>query len=53
MDKIGERIRKLRETRDMSQEALGAACGYEQSTISKIETGGKVCRKATMYFHRA
>lgn len=53
MDKIGERIRKLRETRDMSQEALGAACGYEQSTISKIETGGKVGVRAARPIARA
>lgn len=53
MDKIGDRIRKLREARDLTQEALGAASGYEQSTISKIEKGGRVSIRTVQAFARA
>jgi transcriptional regulator with XRE-family HTH domain len=38
---IGEVIRKARVLKGLTQEALGAAIGYKQSYISKMEKGLK------------
>ena len=35
----GERVRKYRKKRGLSQETLGAMIGFSQSKISKIENG--------------
>ena len=37
MSSIGEKIRKLRRMRDISQEELGQAIGVTRQTISKWE----------------
>lgn len=55
MNSIGERVRKLREVRDISQNELGDAIGVRQTTISEIERGGNqpsvlVLRKLAEYF---
>lgn len=39
MTAIGQQVRALREKAGLSQAALGAAIGVEQTTISNIETG--------------
>ena len=36
---IGERVRKYRRQKGLSQEQLGAMVGFSQSKISKIERG--------------
>lgn len=36
---VGQRIKELREQRQMTQEALGALCGTTKQTIFKYETG--------------
>lgn len=36
---IGERVRKYRRQKGLSQEQLGAMIGFSQSKISKIEHG--------------
>jgi len=36
---IGERVRKHRRQKGLSQEQLGAMVGFSQSKISKIENG--------------
>lgn len=36
---IGERIRKLREEKDMTLDALGKACGTTRQSIYKYEAG--------------
>ena len=36
---IGERVRKYRRQKGLSQEQLGAMVGFSQSKISKIENG--------------
>jgi len=36
----GERVRKYRRQKGLSQEQLGAMVGFSQSKISKIENGG-------------
>ena len=36
---IGDRIRKYRRQKGLSQEQLGAIVGFSQSKISKIENG--------------
>jgi transcriptional regulator with XRE-family HTH domain len=37
--KIGLRIRKLREEKEISQQDLAAACNFEKSNMSRIESG--------------
>ena len=39
MQLIGDRIRKYRRQKGLSQEQLGAIVGFSQSKISKIENG--------------
>ena len=39
MQLIGERLRKYRRQKGLSQEQLGAMIGFSQSKISKIENG--------------
>jgi transcriptional regulator with XRE-family HTH domain len=39
MQLIGERVRKHRRQKGLSQEQLGAMVGFSQSKISKIENG--------------
>jgi len=39
MQLIGERVRKYRREKGLSQEQLGAMIGFSQSKISKIENG--------------
>ena len=39
MQLIGERVRKYRREKGLSQEQLGAMIGFSQSKISKIERG--------------
>ena len=39
MQLIGDRIRKHRRQKGLSQEQLGAMVGFSQSKISKIENG--------------
>ncbi len=39
MQLIGERIRKYRRQKGLSQEQLGELVGFSQSKISKIENG--------------
>lgn len=42
MDAVGERLRKLREERGMTQSELGRKIGVRQSTISEIERGSNL-----------
>jgi transcriptional regulator with XRE-family HTH domain len=42
---IGERIRKLRERRKLSQVALQRLTGLSQTTIYRAEVGGVVTRR--------
>jgi transcriptional regulator with XRE-family HTH domain len=39
MQLIGEKVRKYRRQKGLSQEQLGAMIGFSQSKISKIERG--------------
>lgn len=39
MQLIGERVRKYRRQKGLSQEQIGAMIGFSQSKISKIENG--------------
>jgi transcriptional regulator with XRE-family HTH domain len=39
MQLIGERVRKYRSQKGLSQEQIGAMIGFSQSKISKIENG--------------
>tara|TARA_R110002050_G_scaffold167468_1_gene298257 strand:+ start:22257 stop:22475 length:219 start_codon:yes stop_codon:yes gene_type:complete len=38
-EKIGERIRQLRESKGISQQNLAAICNFEKSNLSRIEAG--------------
>lgn len=37
--RFGQRVRELRKAKDLSQEALAAACGLDRTYISGIERG--------------
>lgn len=55
MNTVGERVRRLRDERGLSQLALGNAIGMRQSTISQIENGEnkpswKTLQKLAEYF---
>lgn len=39
MSKIGDRIKRLRQSRGMTQEELGAILGVSKSTVQKYESG--------------
>ncbi|HWY37537.1 MAG TPA: helix-turn-helix transcriptional regulator [Bacteroidia bacterium] len=45
---IGKRLRKLRESRGMSQEELGLSIGPYQSTIIRIEHGKSDAKLSTL-----
>ena len=36
---FGKQLRKLRESRNISQERLAEKCGYETNTVGRIERG--------------
>lgn len=40
MNSVGDRVKKLRNERGMTQSELGAALNVAQTTISEIERGG-------------
>lgn len=40
LQNIGLKIRTLREERNISQQDLAAACNFEKSNMSRIESGG-------------
>lgn len=53
---IGERIRILRQSRDLTQTAFGKAVGAAQPTVSQWESGAKVPadgmqRRLADFFH--
>lgn len=37
---VGKQIRKLRESKDLSQQDLAAKCNFEKSNMSRLEAGG-------------
>jgi DNA-binding XRE family transcriptional regulator len=39
LDLFGRQLRKLRESRDLSQERLAELCGYEHKHIGRVERG--------------
>ena len=39
LKRIGLKIRKLREEKNVSQQDLGAACNFEKSSMSRMEAG--------------
>lgn len=39
LDGIGKRIKDVRESKGLTQTAIGEKCGFQKSTISKIEKG--------------
>jgi transcriptional regulator with XRE-family HTH domain len=49
LQKIGKRVRKIREEKGMSQIELAAAIEYEKSNMSRLESGGTNPTIATLY----
>jgi transcriptional regulator with XRE-family HTH domain len=47
--KIGEKIRRLRESKDISQQNLAAICNFEKANLSRIETGRTNPTISTLY----
>ena len=39
VSKIGQRIKELRESKNISQQDLSALCNFEKSNMSRIESG--------------
>ena len=37
--KVGEKIRRIREGKNISQQELAALCNFEKSNMSRIESG--------------
>ena len=36
---VGKQIRKIRESKDVSQQELAAKCNFEKSNMSRLEAG--------------
>ena len=47
--KIGQRIRTLRESKGITQQDLAAACNFEKTNMSRIEAGGTNPTISTLY----
>jgi transcriptional regulator with XRE-family HTH domain len=47
--KIGNRIRELREAKGVSQQNLAAACNFEKANLSRIEAGRTNPTISTLY----
>jgi transcriptional regulator with XRE-family HTH domain len=39
LNQLGSRIREIRKTRKMTQDALADKCNFEKGNLSRIETG--------------
>ncbi len=47
--KIGQRIRELRESKGISQQNLAAVCNFEKANLSRIEAGRTNPTVSTLY----
>ena len=47
--KIGQRIRELRESKGISQQNLAAVCNFEKANLSRIEAGRTNTTVSTLY----
>lgn len=47
--KIGERIKEIRESKMISQQDLAAMCNFEKGNMSRIESGRTNTTIATIY----
>ena len=47
--KIGQRIKKLREAKGISQQELASMCDFEKSNMSRLEAGGTNPTVFTLY----
>ena len=47
--KIGQRIRELRESKGITQQDLAAACNFEKTNMSRIEAGRTNPTLSTLY----
>ena len=47
--KIGQRIRELRESKGVSQQNLAAVCNFEKANLSRIEAGRTNPTISTLY----
>jgi transcriptional regulator with XRE-family HTH domain len=47
--KIGHRIRELRESKGISQQNLAAICNFEKANLSRIEAGRTNPTVSTLY----
>lgn len=47
--KIGQRIRELRESKGVSQQNLAAVCNFEKANLSRIEAGRTNPTVSTLY----
>jgi transcriptional regulator with XRE-family HTH domain len=47
--RVGERIRKIREEKNISQQEIAVACDFEKSSMSRIEAGRTNPTVTTLY----
>ena len=47
--RIGERIRKIREEKNISQQEIAALCDFEKSSMSRLEAGRTTPTVTTLY----
>jgi len=47
--KIGQRIRELRESKGITQQDLAAVCNFEKANLSRIEAGRTNPTVSTLY----
>jgi transcriptional regulator with XRE-family HTH domain len=47
--KVGQRIRELRESKGVSQQNLAAICNFEKANLSRIEAGRTNPTVSTLY----
>jgi len=47
--RIGERIRKIREEKNISQQEIAALCDFEKSSMSRLEAGRTNPTVTTLY----
>ena len=49
LEKVGNRIKEIRESKNITQQELAARCDYEKSNMSRIESGNTNPTLLTLY----
>lgn len=49
LEKVGNRIKEIRESKNITQQELAARCDFEKSNMSRIESGNTNPTLLTLY----